>query len=85
VSWDEAYAYLAEKLTGIAARHGWRANSWITMSGNYGIKAGTVAERVTNCLGGTLFTRAGLSSDGANYSAICRSWAICSPPTTFPR
>lgn len=63
VTWPEAYEYLAEKMQSIADRYGWRANSWITMSGNYGIRAKTSSGRVANCLGGTAFSGGGLSSD----------------------
>lgn len=63
VSWPEAYEYLAQKMRTIADRYGWRANSWLTMSGNYSFKATTSADRVANCLGGTAFSRGGLSSD----------------------
>lgn len=70
VSWDEAYDYLADKLNDIASRHGWRANSWISMTGNYGFKAYTSSPRVANTLGGTSFTNAGLMSDWAGPAGL---------------
>ncbi|MET0985879.1 MAG: molybdopterin-dependent oxidoreductase [Steroidobacteraceae bacterium] len=69
VSWGEAYEYIVGKLTTIAAEHGWRAASWINASGNYGYKCMTAPKRLTNCLGGTHFTSAGLNSDWAGLAA----------------
>lgn len=71
ISWDEAFDYLAEKLTGIAERHGQQANSWISMTGNYGIMAQLLSSRVANCLGGTAFTNLGIMGDlGANMGYL---------------
>jgi molybdopterin-containing oxidoreductase family molybdopterin binding subunit len=67
VSWDEAYDYIVERLKRVADRHGWRSNAWITMSGNYGFRAFTAPPRVSNCLGGTLFSSAGLSGDASSF------------------
>lgn len=67
VSWDEALDYLAEKMSSIADGYGWRANSWISMSGNYGFKSITAAPRIANSLEGTLFSKDGLSSDIAAF------------------
>src|ERR1700732_4984368 len=36
VSWEEAYDYIIERQTRIAAEHGWKANAWLSGSGNYG-------------------------------------------------
>lgn len=63
VSWDEAYDYIAERLTANAERFGPESNAFVTMSGNYGFKALTVAQRAANCLGGTILSEAGLTSD----------------------
>ena len=64
-SWDEAYDYIIERLNATAERHGWRSNSWLSGSGNYGFRAGTSACRVCNDLGGTQFS----------YFAICGDFA----------
>lgn len=63
ISWEEAFAYLADRLDGIRREHGARANAWMTMSGNYGFKATTAPERIANCLGGTTFTHGGMMGD----------------------
>jgi molybdopterin-containing oxidoreductase family molybdopterin binding subunit len=63
ISWDEAFDYLAEKLTGISMKYGPEANSWMSMTGNYGIIAMTVSMRIANCLGGTFFTNMGIMGD----------------------
>ena len=47
ISWDEAFDDLAEKLTDIANRHGPQANSWISMTGNYGIMAQMLSSRAS--------------------------------------
>ena len=71
ISWDEAFGYLAEKLTDIAKRHGPQANSWISMTGNYGVMAQMLSSRVANCLGGTAFTNLGIMGDlGANMGYL---------------
>lgn len=71
ISWDEAFDYLAEKLTSVAERYGQQANSWISMTGNYGIMAQLLSSRVANCLGGTAFTNLGIMGDlGANMGYL---------------
>lgn len=56
VSWDEAFDYIAERMERIARTDGWRSNAWITMGGNYGVRAATAPTRVSNSVGGTLFS-----------------------------
>lgn len=71
MSWDEALDHLAGRLAGIASEYGSRANSWISMTGNYGIIAMMLSSRVANCLGGTAFTNLGLMGDlGANMGFL---------------
>jgi molybdopterin-containing oxidoreductase family molybdopterin binding subunit len=70
VSWDEAYDYIAERLTNIAQMHGWKANAWFGMTGNYGARAFTSKERAANCLGGSIFSNLGLTSDVAGFLGI---------------
>ena len=71
ISWDEAFDYLAEKLTDIEKKYGPEANSWISMTGNYGIMAMMLSARVANTLGGTAFTNLGIMGDlGANMGFI---------------
>jgi molybdopterin-containing oxidoreductase family molybdopterin binding subunit len=71
ISWDEAFEYLAEKLTDIEKKHGPEANSWISMTGNYGIIAMMLSARVANTLGGTAFTNLGIMGDlGANMGFL---------------
>ncbi|MDB5710731.1 MAG: anaerobic dehydrogenase, typically selenocysteine-containing [Sphingomonas bacterium] len=70
VSWDDAYEYIAEKLTSVAQVHGWKANAWFGMTGNYGARAFTSKERAANCLGGSIFSNLGLTSDVAGFMGI---------------
>lgn len=63
VSWDAALGEIADRLAATAAEHGARANAWMTMSGNYGIKACTVPERIANSLGGTVMSHDGMMGD----------------------
>jgi len=63
VGWDEALDEIAARLGETAASHGSRANAWMTMSGNYGIKACTVPERIANSLGGTVMSHDGMMGD----------------------
>lgn len=63
ISWDDAFAMLADRLSQIARTYGAPANAWMTMSGNYGFKATTSPERIANCLGGTYFTNGGMMGD----------------------
>lgn len=71
ISWDQAYDYLAEKLTKISDEYGPQANSWISMTGNYGIISMMISSRVANCLGGTAFTNLGIMGDlGANMGYL---------------
>ncbi|MCF7981066.1 MAG: molybdopterin-dependent oxidoreductase [Pseudomonadales bacterium] len=71
ISWDEAFDYLAEKLTCIADQYGPEANSWISMTGNYGIMSMMISARIANCLGGTAFTNLGIMGDlGANMGYL---------------
>jgi anaerobic selenocysteine-containing dehydrogenase len=69
-SWAEAYDYIAERMTRIAERDGWRANAWLGMTGNYGARAQTSKDRAANTLGGTLFTNGGLMSDLAGMLGL---------------
>ncbi|MBT8447888.1 MAG: molybdopterin-dependent oxidoreductase [Gammaproteobacteria bacterium] len=71
IGWNDAFDYLAEKLTGIAERYGPEANSWISMTGNYGIMSMMLSARVANSLGGTAFTNLGIMGDlGANMGYL---------------
>ena len=63
-SWKEAYAYIAEKLTKVAETHGSRANAWMSMTGNYGIKSMLAPIRVANAMEGTTFNNLGMMGDG---------------------
>mgnify|MGYP002683347127 CR=1 FL=1 len=77
ISWDEAFGYLAEKLTDIAKRHGPQANSWISMTGNYGVMAQMLSSRVANCLGGTAFTNLGIMDNAlGRIAGPCRGKKI---------
>jgi anaerobic selenocysteine-containing dehydrogenase len=69
-SWDEAYDYIAERMTHVAERDGWKANAWLGMTGNYGARAQTSKDRAANTLGGTLFTNGGLMSDLAGMLGL---------------
>ncbi|EHJ59236.1 hypothetical protein NSU_3568 [Novosphingobium pentaromativorans US6-1] len=64
VSWEEAYAFLAEKLERIAAQYGPSANSWMSMTGNYSIKSSLAPMRIANQLEGTTFSNMGMMGDG---------------------
>lgn len=71
LSWDAAFDYLAEKLTAIAGKYGSEANSWISMTGNYGLMSIMLSARVANTLGGTAFSNLGLMGDlGANMGFL---------------
>jgi anaerobic selenocysteine-containing dehydrogenase len=71
LSWDDAFDYLAEKLTKIADEYGPEANSWISMTGNYGIQSMMISSRIANSLGGTAFTNLGIMGDlGANMGYL---------------
>ena len=67
VSWEEAYAYIGERLSRNIANHGARSNAWINAGGNYGYRSMTSTKRVANCLGGSHFTTMAVSSDWAGY------------------
>lgn len=64
VSWEEAYGYLAEKLTHVARNWGSKANAWMSMTGNYGIKSIIAPIRVANAMEGTTFNNLGMMGDG---------------------
>lgn len=68
VSWDEAYEYIIERLQNVTKRYGPQANSWLGMTGNYGIRAISSKARAANCLDGTLFSNLGLMSDLAGLT-----------------
>lgn len=70
VSWDEAYAYLAEKLNHVADTWGSRANAWMQMTGNYGIKAILGPIRIANALEATTFNNLGMMGDGNTMMAL---------------
>ena len=70
VSWDEAYDYIIERLNRAASQHGWRANAWLSGTGNYGIRAISASARVANDLGGTLFSISALTGDFATQMAF---------------
>ena len=63
ISWAEANTLIADGLARIAARYSPEACAWTTMTGNYGVKATTVPNRIANCLGGTWFSYLGLMGD----------------------
>lgn len=63
VSWDVAMSDIAGRIAGIAAAYGSRANSWISMSGNGGMKAMLSSQRVAAALEGTQFSNLGLMGD----------------------
>jgi molybdopterin-containing oxidoreductase family molybdopterin binding subunit len=63
ISWDEAFDFLADKLSSIASEYGPEANSWISMTGNSGIISLMISARIANTLGGTAFTNLGIMGD----------------------
>lgn len=65
VSWDEANDYIVEKLKCVQSQWGPRANSWLSASGNYGVRSYTAAQRIAHTLKGTTFTSLALSGDFA--------------------
>lgn len=67
VSWDEAYDYVLSRMEKIADEDGWRSNAWLNMSGNYGFKSASAPKRVANCVGGTYFSKLGLTADSAAF------------------
>lgn len=71
VSWETALSDIASRLKETSERYGEAANSWISMTGNYGMRAMTLAIRVANCLGGTAFTNLGIMGDlGCNMGLL---------------
>ncbi len=64
-SWDEAFEYIVARQATIAQKHGFRANAWLSGSGNYGFRANNSAAKTAHTLEGTLFT----------YFAICGDFA----------
>ncbi|MCW1432306.1 molybdopterin-dependent oxidoreductase [Novosphingobium sp. JCM 18896] len=70
VSWDEAYDYILNRQQAIAERHGWRSNAWVSMTGNYAFRASTSARRMANVVGGTYFSKLGLTADSAAYMGM---------------
>ncbi len=69
-SWDEAYDYILTRMLPAAEAHGWRSNAWISMTGNYAVRASTSGRRMANVLGGTYFSKLGLTADSAAYLAL---------------
>jgi len=63
ISWEEANAYIAERLTKVRDEYGARANAWINAIGNYGFKAYTSTARMANSMQGSYFTSLMLSGD----------------------
>lgn len=71
LGWDDALDHLAEKLTAIGEKYGSEANSWISMTGNYGIMSMMLSSRIANSLGGTGFSNLGIMGDlGANMGYL---------------
>lgn len=71
ISWDQALDEISGKLTQIADKYGPEANSWMGMTGNYGINAQLIAQRAANTFGGTNLTNLGIMGDlAANIAFI---------------
>ena len=66
ISWDEALDYIASKHKEISEKYGPEANSWISMTGNYGAMVQTIGTRTANSVGGTAFTNFGIMGDNAS-------------------
>ena len=65
ISWDEAYAWIAEEFAAIEAKYGRKAMSWIMQTGNSGSMITAAWSRITNTYGGSKINSAGLMSDSA--------------------
>ena len=69
ISWDEALDTIAKKLTEVKEEYGARSCSWMSMTGNYGINAMSIASRIANSFGGTQFENLGIMGDLATNMA----------------
>lgn len=63
ISWDEAYDYLAEKISGIQKKYGDGAMAWMSMTGDYGIFGQVISRRISNVMKGTQLTNLGIMGD----------------------
>jgi len=78
VSWDEAYAFIADKLSRVSERYGARANAWYNGSGNYAWRSRMSVKRMANQMEGTHFTSGGLTSDLAGHLAFIAAFGTSS-------
>ncbi|WP_019850305.1 molybdopterin-dependent oxidoreductase [Desulfitobacterium sp. PCE1] len=69
ISWDQAYNEITEKHKEIADKYGMEANSWMGMTGNYGINAQLISARIANTVGGTHIDNLGIMGDLATNIA----------------
>lgn len=66
ISWDEAYDYLAKKITEIQSKYGDGAMSWMSMTGDYGTFGQMIARRISNVMKGTQISHLGIMGDLAS-------------------
>ena len=66
ISWDEAYDYLAKKITQIQKKYGDGAMAWMSMTGDYGVFGQLISHRIANVMKGTILTNLGIMGDLAS-------------------
>jgi molybdopterin-containing oxidoreductase family molybdopterin binding subunit len=60
ISWDEALAFIAKRLSEIGAQHGWRSLAFFTGSGAAGVLTKGSAQRFAAAVGGTAYRAGGV-------------------------
>lgn len=63
ISWDQALTEITDKHKEIAEKYGARANSWTSMTGDYGANTQLIAPRIANTVGGTHIDNTGIMGD----------------------
>lgn len=69
ISWDQAYDEIVAKHKEIADKYGMEANSFMSMTGNYGANAQMISQRIANTIGGTQIDNLGIMGDLATNVA----------------
>lgn len=69
ISWDQALDEIVAKHKEIAEKYGMEANSFMSMTGNYGANAQMIAQRIANSIGATQIDNLGIMGDLATNIA----------------
>ncbi|NMA67828.1 MAG: molybdopterin-dependent oxidoreductase, partial [Desulfitobacterium sp.] len=70
ISWDQALDEISAKHKEIAEKHGMEANSFMSMTGNYGANAQMISQRIANTMGATHMDNLGIMGDLATNIAF---------------